>query len=151
MRLINEEYLQVLYEAIRVYGEQTQIMKAIEEMSELTKALCKGNDHRAIVDETADVIIMLQQIVMMFELGDELEKRIRFKVNRLKERLDYSRIGNHIKGYDLCSRCSINLNCVLNRKACVKCKANTNKLGCYCQNIDDGTPCDLFTEADDDS
>lgn len=58
------------------YGESAQILVAIEELSELQKELCKFFRHcqdnteinfDGIIDETADVQIMLEQIQMISE------------------------------------------------------------------------------------
>ncbi|MDT3387233.1 MAG: hypothetical protein LIR46_05645 [Bacteroidota bacterium] len=52
--------------AVDVYGIQAQIIKAIEEMAELTKELCKdggvGDRVDLIAEEMADVEIMLEQL-----------------------------------------------------------------------------------------
>ena len=69
---------------------------AIEEMSELIKAICKmrraGVNEKpaatdAIVDEIADVSIMMEQLCMMYECFDAVENRRRYKVRRLENRL----------------------------------------------------------------
>lgn len=78
------------------YGESAQILVAIEELSELQKELCKFFRHRndntdinidGIIDETADVQIMLEQIQMIFGIEDCVQKRMEYKINRLNERL----------------------------------------------------------------
>ena len=64
---------------------------AIEEMTELTKELCKykrgmrcvGN----ITDVIADVEIMLGQLKIMFDNEAEVLERREFKIKRLAERL----------------------------------------------------------------
>lgn len=43
------------------YGRNSQILKLIEEMAELTQALLKG-DEKHIAEEMADVSIMLEQV-----------------------------------------------------------------------------------------
>lgn len=99
---------EVLQECIDTYGADKQIDQTIEEMSELTKALLKhrrkaiqlesGNvnptpdtDLRKargdILEETADVIIMLTQIIMIFGGRDFVERIIESKVGRQKKRL----------------------------------------------------------------
>lgn len=69
-----------------------QIIVAIEELSELQKELCKslrGKTNIAnILEEMADVYIMLNQMQMYFKISDEeLHRDISFKLNRTKERL----------------------------------------------------------------
>ena len=83
-----------LLKIIRRYGETSQINIAIEEMSELTKELCKYNrdpikwkhaDH--ILEELADVLIMCKQIQIIFELSkEELDREIDFKIERTLKR-----------------------------------------------------------------
>lgn len=79
------------------YGTAPQMDMAIEEMSELTKALLKWRRARGaeltaardnIVDELADVRIMCRQMEILFQCEDEVEKRIDFKVQRQSKRLD---------------------------------------------------------------
>ena len=90
---------EICEECVKKYGVESQINVAIEEMSELTKALCKWNraelpgetmelrDH--VMEELADVIIMTEQLKIMFAAADEeLKDHIRFKLNRQKERMD---------------------------------------------------------------
>ena len=74
-----EERIALLTRAIRTYGEPAQIDMAIEEMAELTKALCKikraqaGCEVTAAIDnaveEMADVQIMLDQLRIIFHRG----------------------------------------------------------------------------------
>ena len=93
----------VLNNAIDKYGTLGQIDKSIEEMSELTKALLKEryarmtNNHLAEIDnvceELADVVIMLNQLVLIFTeryhafSREDLQKVVNFKLKRLEERL----------------------------------------------------------------
>ena len=78
----------VLRKAIDTYGEESQAKMMIEEMSELTKELCKlfrGETEKShILEEMADVQIMLDQMRMIFGDTSELEKA---KVERLERRL----------------------------------------------------------------
>ncbi len=82
----------ILAKAINKYGVNAQLDMCIEEMSELTKEICKykrgQHDHDAIVEEMADVYIMLEQLQMMMVIDpEELNNMIFKKVDRLKERL----------------------------------------------------------------
>lgn len=82
-----------LLKIIAHYGEQTQVDKAIEECSELIQALIKGRhsnscDISCIVDEIADVEVMLAQLKMMFGCAEEVENRMYFKINRQIERMN---------------------------------------------------------------
>lgn len=101
-------YPEVLQKCVDTYGADKQIDQTIEEMSELTKALLKhrrkaiqleggnvnptpGTDldlaRADILEETADVIIMLTQIIMIFGGRDFVERTIESKVYRQKKRL----------------------------------------------------------------
>ena len=76
---------QILVKAIEYYGRGNQQFKAIEELSELIRALVRS-DHENIAEEMADVRIMLDQLEIMFgnhELVGAFEYR---KLMRLNER-----------------------------------------------------------------
>ena len=102
------EELKVLQEAIDHYGEESQLDMAIEEMSELTKAICKykravkerGQDicystakdvifaKGDIVEEIADVLIMIEQMMMIFDCEQRVSAIASQKIKRLKGRID---------------------------------------------------------------
>ena len=97
--------------AIDTYGKDKQLDVVIEEMSELTKEICKftrGQDnHQQIVEEIADVEIMLQQLKMICDVKcSELEGVKYQKTERLAERLNSDRQKSedqryiHINIYD---------------------------------------------------
>ncbi len=85
---------EVLQKCIDTYGADKQISQAAEEMSELAKALLRleGEDVNSttaadsakarvdILEKTADVIIMLTQIIMIFGDRDFVERIIESKV-----------------------------------------------------------------------
>lgn len=77
--------------ALETFGKSSQMQVAIEEMSELTKELCKhrrGRDNvEAIAEEIADVEIMLQQMVMLFDCSFTVDKFHWYKLERLAERI----------------------------------------------------------------
>lgn len=87
------ENLKIYEKAIETFGQQSQINVAIEEMSELTKELCKlnrGRDNKAeILEEIADVYIMLHQLTLIFDNGVEagVIKNIDEKTKRLENLL----------------------------------------------------------------
>ena len=85
------ERKRVYEEAIDRWGIPAQIQMVIEEMSELTKELCKNfrgaNNLDKIADECADVTIMLEQLRLIFNLNEEVCRHMDQKVVRLKERL----------------------------------------------------------------
>lgn len=76
----------------------------LEEMSELQKEICKawrGKDNAAeIAEEVADVMIMLEQIKIIFKIGPAVEQYTEAKMERLRLRLGYTETGeeSHFAG-----------------------------------------------------
>ena len=92
---MTKEQTQVLRHAIAVYGPRRQALKALEELGELTQALCKwlgGDDpddsREHLYEEMADVEIMLAQLRAMTGADRDVDAWVALKVARLKERLD---------------------------------------------------------------
>lgn len=88
-----QEVTDTYKQAIETYGEKAQKLMAIEEMSELTKEICKDFrgllDREHLIEEVADVLIMLDQMLLMYEIsGDEIQQMRERKIERLKERMD---------------------------------------------------------------
>lgn len=94
--MTTEERRALLDRAITAYGAPAQMDMAVEEMAELTKALCKvkrvscAAEAKAAlenaVEEMADVQIMLDQLRIIFHRStEEVEEA---KLERLKNRLD---------------------------------------------------------------
>lgn len=85
-----------IYEAARrCYGTETQMIVAIEELSECQKELCKllrddGNILH-LAEEIADAQIMLEQMVMFYEIDDLVADYRATKVLRLKLRIEETR------------------------------------------------------------
>lgn len=78
--------------ALKTYGADAQITMVFEEMAELQKELCKharGSDNKAhIAEEIADCLIMLEQMQILFDIRDDVNKFTMVKLERLKERID---------------------------------------------------------------
>lgn len=75
------------------FYQKKQLDIAIEEMSELTKELCKFKRGRTnieeIKEETADVLLMLKQIMFYFNFNKkEIDDIIKKKIERTIERMD---------------------------------------------------------------
>ena len=92
MNAIPYQERKAVYEvALEQWGSQAQTMMAVEEMSELTKEICKlfrnQGDKDALADEIADVTITLEQLRMMYGLNDKVCERMDYKIRRLEERL----------------------------------------------------------------
>lgn len=94
----------VLELAVSVYKKEAQVDMAIEEMSELTKALLKHRraerspeawdyekTRNNILEEIADVIIMLTQLIMIYGGREIIQQDINEKVDRLEKRLNFQK------------------------------------------------------------
>lgn len=83
--------IELYQKAIETYGEESQRRVAIEEMSELTKELCKwdrGHNNRLyIAEEIADVKIMLEQLTLIHGCDDLINDWYDFKLERLERKL----------------------------------------------------------------
>ena len=85
----------ILRGVISHYGCGNQIHKAIEEMSELIRALSRLDDRDNISEEMADVRIMLAQLEIMFSNRAEVRAWELKKLQRLSERVH---VGDEIGG-----------------------------------------------------
>lgn len=83
---------EILKSAIARYGENAQMIIAMEEMAELTKELSKflrgAHNEDAIAEEIADVRIMLEQLEIMFDCAGAAAVYQAAKVERLRKRLE---------------------------------------------------------------
>ena len=87
--------------AIDSYGRVNQVIKTVEELSELSQALCKiltskfTDDNTEIFEnifeEIADVEIMLEQCKMMFQCDKEVSAWKNKKIERLERRINEKR------------------------------------------------------------
>lgn len=80
---------EVLLEALRVFGRDTQLVVVIEELSELIQSLCKSLRNPAYtidMAEIADVIIMLAQLRLMAD-PQVVDMFTDAKIGRLNERI----------------------------------------------------------------
>ncbi|MDO4831001.1 MAG: hypothetical protein Q4A46_05955 [Clostridia bacterium] len=96
---------EIMQKAINTYGVENQMIKTVEELSELSQALCKSivrlnytkektsleDDLKSvdnIFEEIADVEIMLEQCKMIFyESEDKINDYKKEKIKRLERRL----------------------------------------------------------------
>lgn len=85
---------EILYKVIDAYGKDHQIDIAIEEMSELTKALLKDRRYHTaqtkkdVTEEMADVFICLEQLTIMYQNMCSVEQVEKEKLMRLERRMN---------------------------------------------------------------
>ena len=77
----------ILTAAIRHYGKGNQWAKAIEELSELIRALARSDDHDNIAEEMADVRIMLDQLEIIYGNRESVRIWELRKLRRLDQRV----------------------------------------------------------------
>ena len=86
----------ILVDALRVYGEAAQVRMFVEEAGELMTALMQRTRDRVgiddVVDEIADVQIILWQLMMMHDMR-LVNAAIHRKMARLDERLRLTKAG----------------------------------------------------------
>ena len=86
-----ENRIDVYARALAAYGEDMQVVVVLEELSECQKELCKplrGQGSREnLAEEVADVIIMMEQMMLIFGIGGTVEREMARKVERLEKRL----------------------------------------------------------------
>lgn len=87
------EIKEVQNAVIAKYGKEHQTFVAIEEMSELMKALTKNmrgeHNRQDIVEELADVYIVLDQVMMMHGIDlDDVVRKMNEKAQRMADRLE---------------------------------------------------------------
>lgn len=91
MIIIRPENKAILARALRDFGPTKQIDQAIEELSELIQILIKDRRHgfrsktADVTGEIADCIIMLEQLIMIYDNREPVNKIIDFKCSRLLE------------------------------------------------------------------
>lgn len=90
--MTKEQKLKAMHILYR-YGAKSQMLKCCEELSELETVILKHvnkdkNNTDEILDEMADVYVMLEQMKHVFPFGENvLDERIEYKLNRQLERI----------------------------------------------------------------
>jgi organic radical activating enzyme len=87
------EGMDILEKAIETYGKDMQLNVAVEELSELIKEICKNkrgeNNRDNIIEEMADCCIMLEQLVIIYNIKEaEIDRVMDEKLSRLEDRLE---------------------------------------------------------------
>lgn len=89
---MTQEQLRQLNFIVEHYGSANQLNKSIEELSELITEISRydaDEPHRRgnIIDELSDVMVMCNQLMIIFNCFGEVEERIDFKIKRQLERI----------------------------------------------------------------
>lgn len=101
---------QLLERVITANGMKKQVDIAIEELSELMKAICKVKRHSYtqrdclvnLAEEMADVEIVLAELKLMFDNEDDVKEWKDYKLDRLEKRLKEKTDFDIVSGvYDL--------------------------------------------------
>ena len=79
--------------ALKVWGKEPQMLQAIEEMSELIKEILKNvnrdkDNISEIIEETADVEIMLEQLKICYGITEQVASYKTSKLKQIDQRLD---------------------------------------------------------------
>ena len=73
------------------YGKEHQELKTLEELEELTTELINNIRTEGVTSNTpseiSDVLIMLYQLIYIYNIGDEIENITEFKINRQIDRI----------------------------------------------------------------
>ena len=73
------------------YGKQHQELKTLEELEELTTELINNIRTEGVTSNTpseiSDVLIMLYQLIFIYNIGDDIENITEFKINRQIDRI----------------------------------------------------------------
>ena len=95
--MLCEEDRALLKNAIDLFGRDHQLLKAAEELGELSCALCRMMEEEGsrlhVAEEMADVEIMLEQLKMILHNEDMVASFRRLKLNRLAARVEQKKTG----------------------------------------------------------
>ena len=73
------------------YGKEHQELKTLEEIEELTTELINNIKTEGVSSNTpseiSDVLIMLYQLIYIYNIGDDIENITEFKINRQIDRI----------------------------------------------------------------
>ena len=96
---MNEKMAAILDENIREHGIVEETVIAMEELAELIQAISKvkrygfvGEYKDNLIEEIADVSIVIREIMMIFRISDgDINEVIDSKIQRIKKRLEERR------------------------------------------------------------
>lgn len=86
----------VYLRALGLYGKESQIRQTMEEMAELQLQLCKNSrniknelyNKMRIAEEIADVKVMLEQMILLYDIESDVNIVMEQKIRRLSERME---------------------------------------------------------------
>ena len=88
---------EILLDAIYTFGPNHQKRKAVEEMSELTKEIMKDMDGKGnldhIAEEIADTEITLEQLKLIYNCAEDVERWTGEKLERLRKLIFEEKYG----------------------------------------------------------
>ena len=78
--------------AVNMWGAEAQVRKAVEELAELQVELlhylCGRGDYQHIAEEIADVMIMLEQLRLIYQNENSVNLWLDIKSRKLIERIE---------------------------------------------------------------
>lgn len=85
--------MDIYQRALKTWGKEPQMMQVIEEMSELIKEILKNINRKKdnineLIEETADVEIMLEQLKCCYNIKEQVETYKAQKLLKIEKRLD---------------------------------------------------------------
>lgn len=120
----------VYNKAKQIYGIDAQVTKAIEELAELQKELCRflidDGTMKNIIEEIADVKVMIEQLELIFECKAAVKTIKGEKIQRLSDRLDEEQPKYLTFS---CEDCKYNQN----GSVCYNCSQYSNFKGIYAE------------------
>jgi NTP pyrophosphatase (non-canonical NTP hydrolase) len=92
---MTDKQFAILKQTVEAYGNEIQSTIAAEECAELIQAIskvrrfgCTGKYRDNLVEEMADVMIILQELAIMYNVGiGEYNAMIQSKIKRIQKRL----------------------------------------------------------------
>lgn len=90
---MNKVPVDLMEKAINAWGAKAQTLMVLEEMAELQKEILKNinrdkDNITEIIDEVADVEIMLEQLKYIYKIEKQVAERIPVKLEKVAKRLE---------------------------------------------------------------
>ena len=91
-KIPHEERARVYADALDTFGTATQLIVALEELSEAQKEICKALRGKLnpehLAEEVADATIMLEQVRQLFGINEPVCEMMDSKITRLQQRIE---------------------------------------------------------------